>query len=373
MVDVKPTIQFEHKGIGQTLADRRLAVPVNQREYAWEEEEVSDLFQDFQDAEASDEAEYFLGTIVLTQGAGGVPEVADGQQRLATVTILLAAIRDFLFQQGDASRAEAIERQFLLKTDLRSVEVIPQLKLNVADNDFFQKMVLSRIGSPDRTVTPTKPSHKRICKAVDLAVQQVERIVSGHKADRQAGRLIDWVEFVKEKARVILVTVPDHYDAFRMFETLNDRGLPLAQSDLLKNYLLGRAGDRMDEVQQRWATMVGALETVRPEDIVVTYLRHFYITRHGPTRERELYAKIRAEIRNKQSAVDFADALADNANHYVALLNPHHEKWNEYGSATRKHIETLLRLGVEQIRPLLLAIAQKFPVEEARSAFRLSV
>ncbi len=373
MPEPRATIHFEHKGIGHTLADKRLAVPLNQREYTWEEEHVIELFQDLQDAEASDEQEYFLGTIVLTHGEDGQIEVADGQQRLATTTILLAAIRDHLLGSNNQGRADQIERDYLLSTDLRSEEIVPRLRLNVADNDFFQKVILSKPDSGDRSTAPAKASHRKIVRAAELARERIATIIAGHKEDRKVGRLVDWVQFIREKARVILVTVPDHINAFVMFETLNDRGLPLAQSDLLKNYLLGRAGDRMQEVQQRWASMVGALETVGGDEMTVTYLRHYYVLRNGPTRERELFSKLKSEIRNKQRTVDFSTALADSAPHYVALLNPHHEKWNAYGTVTRKHIETLLALRVEQIRPLLFAVSRHFSVEEAKLAFRLFV
>lgn len=80
-------IGFEHKGIGDVLAHNRLAVPLNQREYSWQEEHISDLFQDFANAITNNRGGYFLGTIVLTRGSGDIPEVSDGQQRLATTTI----------------------------------------------------------------------------------------------------------------------------------------------------------------------------------------------------------------------------------------------------------------------------------------------
>lgn len=93
---MREKIQFDHKGIGSVLEHGRLRVPLNQREYSWEETHVNDLFQDL--AGAIDRGKtYFLGTMVLTGGADFVPEVTDGQQRLATTTILLAAIRDWLY------------------------------------------------------------------------------------------------------------------------------------------------------------------------------------------------------------------------------------------------------------------------------------
>ena len=88
------------EGIGHTLSDNLLAVPMYQRSYAWEDQHVNDLFQDVGSAVSNSESEYFLGSIVVTRDAGDRPEVVDGQQRLATTTILLAGIRDWFFSQG---------------------------------------------------------------------------------------------------------------------------------------------------------------------------------------------------------------------------------------------------------------------------------
>ncbi|MBM3498440.1 MAG: DUF262 domain-containing protein [Armatimonadetes bacterium] len=94
MPSTKGKIIFEHEGIGGVPAHNTLHVPLNQREYSWEEEHVRELFDDLDHAMEAGQASYFLGTIVFTTGDGGITEVSDGQQRLATTTILLAAIRD---------------------------------------------------------------------------------------------------------------------------------------------------------------------------------------------------------------------------------------------------------------------------------------
>jgi hypothetical protein len=75
MAEQKSPITFEHKGIGKALAHNRFVVPLNQREYSWEEEHVTDLLQDF--SNALHKGTYFLGTIVLTTNEDGNPEVCD--------------------------------------------------------------------------------------------------------------------------------------------------------------------------------------------------------------------------------------------------------------------------------------------------------
>src|SRR6201989_1476031 len=94
-------IDFEHLGIGTVLSRYRLLVPPNQREYKWTKDYVLELLHDFSNALRRNTSSYFLGTIVLTGGDGGTWQVADGQQRLATTTVLLAAIRDYLYERNE--------------------------------------------------------------------------------------------------------------------------------------------------------------------------------------------------------------------------------------------------------------------------------
>ena len=369
-------IGFEHRGIGDVLAQNRLAVPLNQREYKWKDEHVTDLFTDFANAIAANKGSYFLGTIVLTRGEGEIPEVSDGQQRLATTTILLAAIRDYFFRNGDKVRATSIEQDFLKKTDINTTDIVPQLRMNVDDNEFFKKFILSSPDSPDRKIEPTKESHQRIKTAAEIAARHVRDILEpfGTKESHKTNRLLEWIKFVRQGAQVILLRVPAHLNAFLMFETLNDRGLKISQADLLKNHLLSYSGDRIREAQQKWAQMVGVLESLGQDDITVTYLHHLLITKYGPTKEREVFDKVKQVVNSQNRSVEFLDELAEGANDYAALFNSDHKKWNEYGTTTKKNISTINRdLRVEQIRPLMFAVSRHFSVKEARLAFRMFV
>ena len=367
-------IHFEHKGIGRVLRDYRLAVPPNQREYAWEQEHVGDLFSDFANAVANNQGTYFLGTIVLTRGEGDVPEVSDGQQRLATTTILLAAVRDYFARQDDALREQAMQT-FLLEIDLASTDTVPKLKLNIDDNEFFRKFVLSQPGSPDRKIAATKESHKLIKQAAEMAAQHVRDILEPYREQDRTARLNEYIQFIEHGAQVIILRVPDDLNAFVMFETLNDRGLKASQADLIKNYLLSQVtNNRMMEAQSKWASMVSVLESLGRGDITVTYLHHLLITKGGQTRASEVLDKVRSRANGQSRAFEFLDEAADAANDYVALFNPDHSKWNAYGTSLRNRLSTIHRdLQVEQIHPLMFAVARHFSVKEAKKAFRYFV
>jgi hypothetical protein len=159
-----------------------------------------------------------------------------------------------------------------------------------------------------------------------------------------------------------------------MFETLNDRGLRASQADLLKNYLISQAGDRIVEAQQKWAQMIGVLQSLGQDDITVTYLHHMLIMQHGPTRSAEIFNKVKLTVAGQSQALRFLNDAADGANDYAALFNSDHKKWNLYGTATRKHISTINRdLRVHQIRPLMFAVARHLSFTEGQKAFRLFV
>src|SRR5690242_14025999 len=122
--------------------------------------------------------DYFLGSIVAVKN--GTFEVVDGQQRLATVTILIAAIRDYLLKTSPTDEIEDIERTYLLSRDRRSRETFPNLTLNETDHEFFNRRVLVRPDHPTRDRQPERriaiESHKRIARAASLAADHVSTI-----------------------------------------------------------------------------------------------------------------------------------------------------------------------------------------------------
>ena len=151
-------IGFAQLGLASVLSQNQLAVPPNQREYSWTDKEVRTLLQDFaKTISAGDAGSYFLGTIVTIPRANGVLEVVDGQQRLATTAIMLSAIRDYL-KTRDEMIAKSIDTEFLNVIDRASRALVPRLRLNLDDNDYFR----AKLTGADPPPVATKPSHKLI-------------------------------------------------------------------------------------------------------------------------------------------------------------------------------------------------------------------
>jgi uncharacterized protein with ParB-like and HNH nuclease domain len=136
-------------GIGHLLGDRYIEVPPYQRAYSWTDEQVEDLFKDFSDAIREHNAEYFLGTVVLTTNKDGPHAVIDGQQRLATTSIMICAIRNYFYSIGDAERGDTLHAEFLARKDRRDLTEIPHLKLMPGDNAAKRAHPLEKVKRAD--------------------------------------------------------------------------------------------------------------------------------------------------------------------------------------------------------------------------------
>src|SRR5262245_13129547 len=115
--------------------ERKLRVPFYQRSYAWKKQQVSELFSDIRRAIEEGKSYYFLGSIVgYSVPDSDLVEIVDGQQRLATTTILLAAIRDQLLALKDETSAGTLERDALLRREgFANPTTDPRLILNETD------------------------------------------------------------------------------------------------------------------------------------------------------------------------------------------------------------------------------------------------
>jgi len=368
--EVKGQIAFDHAGLGSILRQYLLTVPANQREYSWTDREVKQLFQDFAKAIGDDDA-HFLGTIVTIPRLDGSLEVVDGQQRLATTAILLGAIRDYLGGMNEEIIIESINNEFLTGIDRQHRARVPKLRLNLADNELFGRIITRELG--DIEADPMHPSHALLVRAYELAQEHVKSIVAGFDKKDHGDLLNRWVTFIQDRALVVLLRVPDDSDAFKMFETLNDRGLRTSQVDLIKNHLFGRAKARIGEVQTRWAYMRGALESLGEEDITINFLRHALIAMDGYLREVDIYDRVQTMVKSDQAAVAFANKMEGLSNAYAATFNTDHERWNSYPDRARRSVEVINLFNIHPLRPLVLAVAHKMEQNEATKTLEFIV
>jgi hypothetical protein len=369
------TVDFTYQGIGKLISAGRLRVPANQREYAWGEEHVEALCHDISDAMIEKKDAYFLGTVVLTKSKDGYFEVVDGQQRLATTSMLFAVIRDMLVAIKEDRLAGGIEETYLFGLDIRTEEDTPKLHLNTRDREYYASHVLARPDNPKRKVkAPREPhSNAKVREAATLLRKYLEDVTKAMTLSSKKTHLKDWVDYLSDHANLIVLSVADDVNAYIMFETLNDRGLRVSQADLVKNYLFGQSDNRLREAQGKWASMIRSLENVDREDTAIDYLRLVTTLINGLTRERQVFERMKPQTNSPLKAITFLDTIDGLSSDYVAMLTPDHFKWDGYPDSIRRSVSTLNLLGVTQIRHLMLAVAHHFGKPEADKAFRLFV
>jgi hypothetical protein len=359
-------IAFDLEHLAHFLGDRSFEVPPYQRSYAWKDDQVSAFWRDLLEALDSEADEYFMGTIVSSR-KDGVSTVIDGQQRLATTSLLLAGLRDAYAARGDSARARGVQEKYLASFDLASATHVPRMRLNDEDRDFFQDVVINGVAR-----APEIGSHRRLAHAQEYLRRRMNEDLASHDGD-WLQRANDWVKLLTDRVAVIVIDVPQVADGFVIFETLNDRGAPLTISDLLRNFLMSQAGAKLAAVEDAWGVVLLNLGLSEEESTFVDFFRQYWSSLHGATREKDLFREIRREITDSPSAVRFSESLPGSSRAYAALLDAQHEMWSELPEETGASVAALLRLELGQYRPLALAVLDEFTRDEQARTFRALV
>ncbi|HVE45878.1 MAG TPA: DUF262 domain-containing HNH endonuclease family protein [Acidimicrobiales bacterium] len=367
-------LEYDAKGIAQLLAQEALEVPMYQRSYSWRSHGAADgdeddgsgaqVFEYWEDLQQGFRSSrpYFLGTVVLSgEGAtAGRKAVIDGQQRLATTCILMAAIRDAYRERAEEQYATSVHGDFVAKFDRNVGQDQPRLILNSDDREFFEKAIVKGQAG----VSPTGESQRLLASAWEVLQSRVREFCDSAGVSWKPD-LDRFSEYVNKEAQVIAITVATAADAFLIFETLNDRGADLTVADLLKNFLFSRAAGRLDEVRDSWVLTLNNLDTPKVGNRRFNlFARHYMSSKRGPVRERELYARIKEEVNDPAGAVGMAKALQANARLYNALISIESEVWSDFSESTRQAAEVLVELNLERYRPLLLAALDTFTPSE---------
>jgi hypothetical protein len=363
-------LKIHSLGIGEMLLNSEFTVPTYQRSYSWKELQINNLLTDMTSAIKRQKDgkgdTHFLGSVVVIDRKGQAPtEVVDGQQRLATVSVILAAIRDFHLNAGKQDAAEHYDRY--LQSYAPSRKFKPKLRLNEIDDQCYAAAILE-IPEKRKKVKWVTPSHKRLLKAYDCATTFISNIQANNTAKATIDLLFEFSEFIRQNVQIIRVTVDSDTDAYTIFETLNDRHLLLSVADLLKNFIFQNTEPTIDESKANWLKMMTVLQTIKGQDRTVDFVRQLWGSMHGLVREKELFREIKNTITEYSEARELSAALASQVEDYAAVLDPENSVWSNYGTHARRALNTFSRLRIERIRSLLLAILNRFTEAEIKKA-----
>jgi uncharacterized protein with ParB-like and HNH nuclease domain len=350
-------IDAHKKSIGELLGRyevRPVVLPKFQRSFSWETSQISTFWNDlnyFRRSYLKDPvvASYFLGPIVILDSKNEII-LLDGQQRLATATILLSAVRNLsrtidngAFHKGD-DLARDIQRELIEK---ESEPISYSLRLNMLDEPFFQECI--------QKDPPSEPkiklrSHKLIKNAYNYFFTELKSLLSSNP-EISIKNLKQIHDALIKGMTLVSIIVQDEEDAFGIFETLNDRGLRLSVPDLLINLLMKRCGKEheRDVIRQKWNTIIS---TLGKRDIS-RFLRHMWISQYGDIKARGLYSEIKSVIEKKDIvSLQFSEQCADECEDYLSILDIN----GSFPKTSLSNLEGLTKyLRVYNALPLLLA------------------
>ena len=217
----------------------QFTVPLYQRPYSWTPEEADELLSDLQDAMeyGAKDSEYFLGSIVLVKRVGQPEaEIIDGQQRLTTLTILLATLRDLT--ENDKNKAEL--NRFIWQVGGTFAETTDRVRLQIRDrdNDYFRHNVQEE-GAVERLAATSCPKLSDAQNNVRRNALHFWKKLGVLDASAREGLGL----FLMQHCHLVVVSTSDRKSAYRIFSVMNTRGLDLSSADILKAEIIGAIGD----------------------------------------------------------------------------------------------------------------------------------
>lgn len=332
-------------------------IPNYQRPYVWEKDQIIDLLDDIYIACDKDkESDYFLGSLVLkeTKNKDYIEyDVLDGQQRLTTLFLLTAVIRDLtdneqrqntchesIFQKGnpDDNIPERLRLIFEIRNDIK---------------EFIDEYIKQKNGTT--SITSIKIEDLAQNKSVDKSVYNMANAILymreylQEKIRKNANFLDKFFPFFRNKVILIYVASQNLDDAFRMFTVLNNRGIKLRNADILKadNLSLVKEKDKQQEYAKNWEKIenyfgdefdnfLSHLQSIlTKQKASLTLLKEF---------ENNIFAKNKLTKGN-----DFFDFVHKYKKHYEELFENN-------GNLELKNLLTLMKVGFESeiwIAPLL--------------------
>lgn len=357
------TIEFKHCKIQELLQDFYI-IPEYQREYVWSEKNVRELLVDVH-SEFSNKSsiEYFLGTIIVCKNTTTKKlEVIDGQQRLITLSLILAVIRgiyrshkedckpiDTLLSTTKINEFGNTIDSFVIDVEYDDKEILYKLikEENINENEIF--------GLP--------------CVTIYEAYETIKYYFGENfNIQNDLSKLKRFVGYFLNNVKIIRIETNDLGSALKIFETINERGVSLDQVDLLKNLIFRQINrDHFNRLKSEWSKFKREIQGNEVNEKPLRFIRYFIISNYSIQvnddsndsdeiiREEQIYQWFvdnEAKCNIKNDPFKFAQTLYENAKFYIGLL-----KDEFYGRSNiyLRNIKNLVGNGFKQHYILLLA------------------
>ena len=346
--------------VGDLLSTGFYKVPRFQRPYSWRREELEEFWND---AVASDDSDYFIGSIVTYCESDDVYGIVDGQQRLTTLMILFCSLRNAFEREGHNALADGLHAKTIQRP---TVGGLPECILQPeTSHPYFEEYIQSR--NPPTTEPDVGTEEADLLAANDYLRDQLDAALSALRDDpalspaKRKNAIKRKLAAMRDKLlslSLILVGLDREDDAYLLFETLNARGKDLRVSDLVKNHLarlLKKNTKTLDVVKERWRSVVETIEGSGASIDVDNLIHHHWLSSHDYTSEKKLFKAIKKTV-EKGNASAYLDELVVESPIYRSIFEPLTATWPKNEIGIREALYGLTVFGVRQPAPLLLAL-----------------
>lgn len=321
---------------------KQYVVPLFQRSYDWGKKEWEVLWDDILElCEMETPRNHFLGSIV-TMPSKSVPEgvtkflLIDGQQRLTTIFIILSLLRDKSLKNNSEQIAEEITNTLLTNPYKKGPDYFKLLPTNI-DREIFEKLIkkedISNVS--DHNILKAYLFFEREINKKDFDIEKIKDLIINN---------------------IILVSIVlDHDDnPHLVFESLNAKGRPLTQSDLIRNYFLMKfpINEQENIYLTYWKPMQDALG-----DNMTDFIRHYLMKDGEQVKQNEVYFSLKEDIeKNNLDSKEYLMNLLFYSRYYEKLLNPEKEQ----NFKIQQMLKRINRLEVTTAYPFLLNVFKEF-------------
>lgn len=369
LLDTKTVTLNEVLGNG-----KKMQVPLFQRDYSWDEDNWEDLWNDILSSEQTGSVHY-MGSVVLQNIDGKNYYIIDGQQRFATLSILILALINKIRiladndvdKEANRERVEILMNQYIGQKDPTSLRYSSKLSLNENNDAFYQQRLVAFKEPVNRM--KLSDSEKLLWNAYLFFSKVIDE---QFKQDLSGERIAYFLnEIVGERLMFIQIVVENELNAYTVFETLNSRGLELTSTDLLKNYLFSLVAKSETDLRQVRAQWKKIIDIVGLKAFPI-FLRQYLNTRMNLISKEYLFKAVKQMVQDGEQVFALLDELEKNAYVYIALFTPDDVLW-ENDKEIREDIRALTLFRVTQCNSLLMIAYDKLSVADFKKVLRAIV
>ena len=341
---------------------QQLKIPIYQRRYSWEKKHCEKLLEDIMNIGESDKPSHFMGSIVFRSRRRRITtlSIIDGQQRITTMTMLFAALVDYLkknpqdAERIDVDDADAVAYDFLINANKRGDQWF-KLVLTEDDDPIYRNIIKSLVNGDELRLS-SDDSRSRMYKSFKFYSENIKED-NVHSIWKGINKLM-----------IVTLDLTDAESPQAIFESLNSTGLELNKSDLIRNYLLMDLNDDdQREIYRKWHKIESSFENSK--ESFDDFIKHYLSIKYNNVIKGDIYENFKKFTEEKAEEEQFNDNfeliedLVDDVKKYweyfkqVVFLEEGKRK-------LRRSFETLNQLPYTTVRPLILRLYEDYANHE---------